>query len=187
MTARSFRLLPAPLASILGVVTGLFAFGPIAESQPIPDHQVKAAFFVRFASYIEAPPSPHRSPNSLAMCISGPDPFHGALERLVELQRKSAQRPIAVRHIEFGEPSAQCHFLFLAHDSESGIRAALEQSHRQGTVTVSDFPGFIKIGGMIELFLEGRKVYFKINQIAAESEGIKVSSRVLTLAKELVR
>lgn len=187
MTVLPFRLARCARPSILAVVIALCSFLEPVESQPLPDHQVKAAFFLRFASYMEASPSPNRSDLRLSMCITGGDPFQGALERLVYLQQGGGRREIAVRHIAPGESVADCHFLFLAHAKERDILAALETTRRHGIVTVSDFPGFIKIGGIVELFLEGRKVYFKINQLAAEREGIKVSSRVLTLAKELIQ
>ena len=37
-------------------------------------------------------------------------------------------------------------------------------------------------GGMINFFLEGKKVRFEINRPAAEAAGLKISSRLLRLA-----
>ena len=43
--------------------------------------------------------------------------------------------------------------------------------------------GFAQAGGMIELYVEGGRMRFAINMDAAERSGLRLSSRLLGLAK----
>ena len=50
-------------------------------------------------------------------------------------------------------------------------------------LTVSDAAGFAKAGGMIELFIEEDRMRFAVNVDALERAHVRLSSRVLALAK----
>ena len=50
-------------------------------------------------------------------------------------------------------------------------------------LTVSDGKGFSQAGGIIELYVEGGRMRFAINVDAAERSGLRLSSRLLGLAK----
>jgi hypothetical protein len=50
-------------------------------------------------------------------------------------------------------------------------------------LVVGESDDFAESGGAIELFLEERRVRFEINVEAAERSGIRINSRVLSLAR----
>jgi hypothetical protein len=50
-------------------------------------------------------------------------------------------------------------------------------------LTVSDGKDFSQAGGIIELFVESGRMRFAINMDAAEGSGLRLSSRLLGLAK----
>ncbi len=55
-----------------------------------------------------------------------------------------------------------------------------------GILTVSeDSDRFLRDGGVISFVIENRHVRFDINQSAAESEGLKLSSRLLRVARSV--
>jgi hypothetical protein len=47
---------------------------------------------------------------------------------------------------------------------------------------VGDTKGFAKLGGMINFVLEDNRVRFEVNKTAAEQTGMKISSKLLSLA-----
>ena len=51
------------------------------------------------------------------------------------------------------------------------------------TLTVGETEGFAVLGGIINLTVEGNKVHFEVNQLAAQRAGLKISSKLLSLAK----
>ena len=58
----------------------------------------------------------------------------------------------------------------------------------QGTdaLTVGDSKAFIEQGGMINFVLENDRVQFEVNHKATEMAGIKVSSKLLNVAKRVI-
>jgi hypothetical protein len=51
---------------------------------------------------------------------------------------------------------------------------------------VGESRDFLSSGGMIRLFVESNRVRFAISQKACEAVGLRVSSRLLRLAREVV-
>jgi hypothetical protein len=52
-----------------------------------------------------------------------------------------------------------------------------------GVLTVGDTEGFTEAGGMINLTIVDQRVHFEINPDAARRAGMKISSKLLSLAK----
>jgi hypothetical protein len=50
-------------------------------------------------------------------------------------------------------------------------------------LTVGEGDGFLREGGMIAFVLENRRVRFDINQSAAEGADLKLSSKLLSVAR----
>jgi len=50
-------------------------------------------------------------------------------------------------------------------------------------LTVGETEGFAVLGGIINLTVEGNKVHFEINRLAADRAGQKISSKLLSIAK----
>jgi hypothetical protein len=50
-------------------------------------------------------------------------------------------------------------------------------------LTVGETEGFAVLGGIINLTVEDNKVHFEINRLAADRAGLKISSKLLRIAK----
>ena len=59
----------------------------------------------------------------------------------------------------------------------------LQVQHRSGTLTVGESTGFASRGGVIGFFRDGTRIRFEINRTAAREVGVRISSRLLRLAK----
>ena len=53
----------------------------------------------------------------------------------------------------------------------------------QATLTIADNLDFIKQGGMIGLYTEAQRVQFVVNQSVTQNTGLKLSARMLQLAR----
>ena len=51
------------------------------------------------------------------------------------------------------------------------------------TLTVGETEGFATLGGIINLTVEENKVHFEVNLLAANRAGLKISSKLLSMAK----
>jgi hypothetical protein len=61
----------------------------------------------------------------------------------------------------------------------------LHVAENSPTLTIGEIPGFSEWGGVIELVLEENKFRFEINAGAARRGGLKISSRLLQLARSV--
>jgi hypothetical protein len=147
------------------------------------EYQVKAAFLLNFTKFIDWPPTAFADANSpVAICILGDDPFGGTLNQIVAGEVVNNRKVVAQRTKRIPPPKS-CHVLFVS-PSEKDVRKTLG-GLGPGVLTVGEGEGFVHEGGMIAFVIENRRVRFEINQGVAESAGLKLSSKLLTVAKAI--
>jgi hypothetical protein len=163
----------------------VFGSGPcVAQEAGAPlEYQVKAAFLLNFTRFVEWPPDSFASADSpVTICIQGKDRFGRTLDQIVEGETAGPRR-VAVERVR--RPAADCQVLFIS-DDDRNISAALSGSAR-GVLTVGEGEEFVRQGGIIAFVIENRRVRFEINQGAAAKAGIKISSRLLGIAKTVLK
>ena len=155
----------------------------VAQAQSASEYQVKAAFLFNFARFVEWPADAFPSADSpLQICILGQDPFGRDFEQMIEDKTVSGHR-IEIAHPE-GVPQARaCQVLFIALPDKQQVLQTLQGLKGASVLTVGDVPGFAKMGGIINFVLDDNRVRFEINQKAAELAHLKLSARLLTVAK----
>ncbi len=147
---------------------------------------MKAAFLFHFAQFVDWPPEAFKDTASpLTYCTVGEDPFHGELE--AGLNGKTIDgRPARVLHFKQAEEVQGCQVLFIGTPEKKFISATLANLRASPVLTVGESESFVQQGGMIGFFLEDNKVRFEINLEAAERAKLKISARLLTLAKRVI-
>ena len=160
------------------VLAGVFAgVRPLAAQEASLEYRVKAAYIYNFMKYVEWPDAALRN-GPLNICVAGRNPFGEALTETVAGERIGGQ-PVIVRVIL--EPEPGCHVLFVPEGSAT--TAYLRAARSAPVLTVGETPDFISQGGAIGFILDGGNVRFEIDQESAERQGLKVSSRLLRLAR----
>ena len=150
------------------------------------EYSVKAAFLFHFAQFVEWPQGTFNDNNSpLRYCTLGEDPFHGALDAILS-GKTIGTRPVRVEHFRRAREIASCQVLFIGVSQKKTIPTALESLKGFPILTVGESENFAKEGGMIGFFLEDNKVRFEINLDAAERAKLKISARLLALAKTVI-
>jgi len=150
-----------------------------ARSQSQQDeYQLKAAFIFHFAQLVEWP----GASSNLVLCTLGDDPFHGELDDTVR-GKQIGSRMLQVQHVRQLSEVHRCQLLFISKTEVRSIPAVLSELQHSPVLTVGETDGFLNAGGIIRFCLEGNKLRFEVNRSAAETAGLKVSSRLLVLAK----
>jgi len=154
--------------------------GPVSN-----EFQVKAAFLLNFLKFVEWPEPVLANANApMIIGILGDDPFGNALPETLHDESVHGH-PLVLRRSHNLDDLRDCQLLFVAR-SESGHEAKILAHLRDAPIlTVSDSDDFCVDGGVIQLYLENKKVHFMINQGVAQHLGLKVSSQLLSLAKVL--
>jgi hypothetical protein len=177
------HLLSRVLSALL--ISALASSALSNQGQPAApsEYQVKAAFLYNFAKFIEWPVEAFKSENpSLIVGIVGADPFGSALEQT--LAGKSANgRALTIRRLKWGQSLRDCHILFISASERKRLAQILESLRGASVLTVSELENFHQQGGITTFILEENKVRFAINTEAAEQARLKISSKLLILAK----
>lgn len=184
--SRSIRHRVRPLARLLLATAGLLggaADSAVAADAPT-EYQVKAAFLLNFTRFVSWPAGEFAGPNStLNICVMGDDPFGPELDQLVQGESAAGHR-IQVFRVS-RRPAVPCQVIFMARDEKDKGSVIMELG--PGVLTVSDGEGFLREGGMVAFVMENRHVRFEINQNASDKAGLKVSSKLLSVARFVER
>ena len=172
----------------VSALQAMFLWGTIATAQgPIEAHasleyQVKAAFLLNFARFVEWPESGVSDESSpMVFCILGPDPFGQTLDEIVAGELVGGRR-VEVHRMR-NLLSRKCHILF-AGASEKTLPNQLANLPPE-VLAVGEGKDFIRRGGAIAFVVESRRVRFEVNQSAAARAGLKISSRLLSVARSI--
>jgi hypothetical protein len=167
------------LAVLLSFAAGVF----YVRAQTAEEYEVKAAFLFNFGRFVEWPSlNGAASSAPFRICVLGEDPFREHLDRSVK-GRQIKGRDVAVERIARADGAGPCQVVFISVSERRALHAILDGMKGFSTLTVSDIESFAEAGGMIHLTLEHGQVRFEINTAAAERAGLKVSSRLLNLAR----
>jgi hypothetical protein len=152
----------------------------------IEEYQVKAAFLFNFAKFVEWPAQAFKSAGSpIEICVLGPNPFGFSLANAVE-GKVVGNRQFVVRDVRDAQQANDCHILFVSAAGWTRSQARLGDIKKCCVLTVGETGEFIAGGGMINLRLEDARVRVEINPDAAERAGLRISSKLLSLA-EIIR
>lgn len=154
-----------------------------AAEEPAREHRVKVAFIYNFAKFTRWPAGSFADGEApLEFCIYGEDPFGGALDAVAGKTIRGRQ--VAVRRIAAVEAGAGCHLLFIGASEAGRLTGILAVLKDWPVLTVADMPGFSRAGGIINLkTVEEDRLRFEINTGTARRAGLKISSKLLSLAE----
>jgi hypothetical protein len=149
----------------------------------ISEYQVKAAFLFEFAKFVEWPASTFSTDHSpVSICVLGDNPFSNSLEKAVAGQFANG-RPLVVRHVPSPKEAGECQMVFVSRSQESHFIQIIENFQGKSVLTVADTNTFAEEGGMIQFYLENEHVRFEVNVGACTNAHLKISSKMLALAK----
>ena len=150
------------------------------------EYQVKGAYLFNFAKFVEWPAGTFRTPNSpLVICVLGSNPFGSDLEGSIAGKTVGGRR-LEISHLPRGLDARSCQIVFIASSERGQVREILQQLTGTSALTVADTSGFTDEGGMINFVWEGDRVRFEANVDAAEHAHLRLSARLLTVAKLVV-
>lgn len=168
------------------VVLGLLlALSPAALSQSDDDaeYRVKLAFLYNFAQFIQWPPEAfHDQAAPLTLCVAGQNPFRGEIEQ--ELRGREVNgHPVEIKKLRPNDDPKACHMVFVPASERKQTEKLLAALKGSSTLTVGETQGFADLGGIINLTLDQNKLRFEVNLDAAMQTQLKISSKLLALAK----
>jgi uncharacterized protein DUF4154 len=158
------------------------ALAGAAEPIAAPDeYQVKAAYMIGFSRFVEIP---DKDASDIVLCSAGDERMVEALKHVVA-GKASANQHVLVRSIDKRDSIRGCTVLFISSKKIALLDETRKCAPNVRLLTVGDYPGFLEAGGAIEFVWAGKKIQFNANLSAIQCGGLKVSSRMLNLARNL--
>jgi len=158
----------------------LISLPAISFGQAVDEYEVKAAFLYNFTKFIEWTKMPDS--DVFNICILGDDPFGIALDQLVK-GKAAYGRKIQIQRLKEPVEARQCQIVFVRREEETKAAKLVEAVRGTQALTVSERGKFARTGGMVYLSTKDGHVSVGINPAAAETAGLKVSAKLLSLAK----
>lgn len=156
---------------------------PLTLRAQSKEYQIKAAFVYNFAQFVLWPESVFtNAAQPFQIGILGENPFGKALEETVKGETIKGH-PIVVVESSRVEKLAGCQIIFVTKSAAAHPDDIFQKLDSRPVLTVSEDPGFIQHGGIINLYRDGPKVHFEINPDAAEKKGLKLGSELLSVGK----
>jgi hypothetical protein len=168
--------------ALLLVILLATSLAPITQAQTANEYQLKAAFLYNFAKFVEWPPDAFSGGTPLVVGLIGDDPFGGAIDQAISGKTVNGHQ-LTIQRLKWGQNLRACHILFIGSSERKRLAQIIESLRGAGVLTVGEMDKFVEQGGLINFVMEDSKVRFEVNADAAEQARLKISSRLLALAK----
>ena len=195
-----------PIVWFLGLMPAALVGPALAHDAHHQEQQLKAAFVYNFIKFVEWP-NERTADNDrpITIGIVGSQDSCGAFAPVKH--KKIKNRDISIQYIagyeQLTKPSDSndqqwqqkiaalktCDVLLLlkCSDARRGDSTEIIKALRDSWVlTVGETTGFLESGGMINFLMEGRKVRFEINYVAAKQAKLQIRSQLLRLAERVI-
>jgi hypothetical protein len=179
------RLAEMTGVALLAIVAGLPLSQAAADDAATLEYRVKAAFLYQFAGYVEWPKGSFTQADTpVTIAVVGPDSFATELSQVVT-GRTVAGRAVTVRRMKPGEPLAGVHILFVGRGDTAQLGQLGLAARPRAILTVTEADGALAQGSMINFVLDERRVRFEVALDTAEKGGLRLSSRLLAVARDV--
>lgn len=183
--ARSSLLAICVRLIVVSVISAVVLLNPVAHrivvGQSLSEPEATAAYLLNFARFTEWPLSEESPSGPLTICATDRDVAE-SLAATVN-GRTAGARAVATRRVNLEGPHDGCHVLYATGLNRPAAARLTRALINAPVLTVSDESGFVAAGGDIELFIEDGRMGFLIHRRSAERSGLRLSSRLLGLAR----
>jgi hypothetical protein len=172
---------PRPIALLVSLLITVMSLNrPMPAQAPRPSQDdVQAAYLYNFAKFVRWPAGTARP--TLDICVAGQSLYVEALTGIVAGEHIDA-RSLAVRAVQRPEDTANCDILFIGASAKERLDSLLAATASRPVLTVSDIPGFLDRGGMIQFLVQGNRVRFSVDLRPVAHSGLSLSSELLKVA-----
>ncbi len=166
----------------------LLALGSLhAAWGQVMEYQIKAAFLYKFCSYIEWPVQAfERADTPIIIGIAGPDNMAEELNQITAGHAVNG-RSVVVRKLRRGDSLAGLHVLFVTRAAAPFTAEALGAAKGQPMLIVTEADPANALESIINFVVVNDKVRFDISLPSAEQSNLKISARLLAVARKVIQ
>ena len=150
----------------------------------VSENQVKSAYVLNFAKFMEWPTETFSDTNKINLCVLGNKALSGAL---LELDgRKAGGRALhIIPYTNTSDTFDTCHLLFIGESEQRRLNVIIKALGAAPVLTISDMDDFAEKGGGIGLVLHDNKIGFEVNLAAFQKSKLHLPGQLLNLASRV--
>lgn len=151
-----------------------------------PETGIKAAYLYKFGSFVEWPAETFTGPDgTFVIGVIGADAVAAELERITA-GRTIQERAVTVRRLRRGEPLGRLQMLFIGETESARLPEIAAATRGRPVLLVTESESSISRGSMINFVEIENKVRFDVAPAPAERDHLKISARLLAVARKVV-
>jgi hypothetical protein len=174
------------LALIMGALLLMAPALVRAQHAEATEASVKAAFLYKFAGYVEWPPDALAAGAPFTIGVLGSDAVADELARIVP-GRTVAGHPVALKRLAEGEAPKGVQLLFVGGPNPGHYAAAIGAAQKGGALVVTESDKGLAAGAAINFVPANEHVGFEVSLESAQRSGLRISSRMLAVARRVVQ
>jgi hypothetical protein len=161
--------------------------GAAGTTMVATEERVQAAYLHKFLNYADWPPSAFpRADTPYVIGVAGDDPVADELAHIAA-GRSVNNRGVIVKRLLPGDSLGDLHMLFIGPAERSRLAQWLHQAKGRPILTVTASDGALEQGAIINFRTVDDRVRFEVSVDAAEQNDIRLSSRLFTVATNVVK
>lgn len=149
----------------------------------VTEYQVKALYLYYFAKFVDWPQASFAAKNTpITVAILGDDAFAALVEQIAK-NKTAQERPIAIRRLKWPADVRGCHILFISTYERRRLAQLSGTLQSNPILTVTETEEGLQDKGIMNLIMEGGKIQFEADMAAAEKAQLRISSKLLRMAR----
>jgi uncharacterized protein DUF4154 len=176
----------AVLRHLMTVALVLSSLPTSGQGLIIDEYRAKANYLSHFLSFVEWPEDIWPSKDApFSICVLGQYSFG---INLAELTRGVTvhERRVEIKWMRNLDEVRSCQVLFVSGSEQKRYAQVLEAVHGERVLTVGETPDFLDAGGMVGFVNQKESLRFDVNVGEANKAHLKISSRMLALARRVM-
>lgn len=150
--------------------------------------KLKAAYVQKIADYVDWPEGSRvmDAAQPITLCVAGA-PAMSPIFRDLALLGKIKNKPLFVVELAANESSGRCDIVYLGSMPMAAVLGIIREDRYHPILTFGDTPGYAEAGVLFNFYPYGDQIRFEVNLVEARDSGLKISSRLLKLARIVER
>ena len=175
------------MAAVLLLFSALQSIPSRAQSAAdASEYRIKAAFVCKFASYVEWPSRTFAgAEDPIVIGVIATDAIVQELARTAG-SLSAEGRPLVVRKLSRADPVDGAHLVYITQSGNGHLPEILAALKGRPVLAVTESSGGTAPGSMINFVVVDDKVRFDVSPQAAEASQLKISARLLGVARAVV-
>jgi YfiR/HmsC-like len=150
------------------------------------EYRTKATFLATFPSFIDWPEDAFPAGTApFLVCVVGDFQFGTSLAEVTRSSLPHGRR-VEVRWVHKDSELRKCHILFVSRSEAKRYARVLQLVQGADVLTVGETSDFLSAGGALSFTFQNESLQFEVNLPAARDAHLRVSSKLLALARRVV-